>query len=222
MAFSRLTKLAVVDWITDQFFADEIERRLFLVAPVTKANAAARLLTLNYDGPTQQELTNRLVWDTAGSGAEGAELAKKIVGMIQVLFQMSSWVAAHYTGTPAGAATAVTVTASHAGVLGNSIVLTFTGGNTIAQAVATWNAAHASNHATVTAGNDGQTPGAGSVTLTGGVGNLAAAQAAVGPGHMSAATYAVLISALASEAVALEFKTQYNLMVDMLAAIVVP
>ena len=221
--FSRFTKEALVAMITDQALADEIERRLFLRMPVTKSQAVTRLATLTHDAVTQQEILNRLVWDLAGSGAEGAELAQKIVGMIRVLVEMSAWVKAAYTGTPTGCATAVTAQAAHVGVDGNLIVLSFDGSKTIAQVVTAWNAAHATNQITITVGNDAQTPSNGqAITLTGGGGDIATWQAAVGTSLMSSPTYAILIDALASEPAASEFRTQYNLMVAGLQSIVVP
>ena len=220
--FSRFTKEALVAMVTDQVLADEIERRLFLTMPTSKSTAITALQPLLHDASTQQEILNRLVWDLAGSGAEGAELAQKIVGMIRVLFEMSVWVAATYAGKPTGCATAVSAAANHVGVAGNLIVLTFDGSKTIAQMVTAWNAAHATNHVTIT-GDDSQTPAAGQViTLTAGGGDIATWQASVGTSLMSAPTYTVLISALASAPAAAEFRTQYNLMVAGLQSIVVP
>lgn len=76
---------------------------------------------------------------------------------------------AFYTGTPTGASTPVTITANVSGTGGNSVVLTFTGSNTIAQAIATWNAANPTNQVTLTTGTGTQVPTVGSVALSGGI-----------------------------------------------------
>lgn len=74
--------------------------------------------------------------------------------------------AASYTGTPAGASTPVTITANKGGA--QTIVLTFTGSNTIAAEITTYNTANPNNQVTLTSGVGTQTPTAGTISLTGG------------------------------------------------------
>lgn len=76
---------------------------------------------------------------------------------------------AHYTGTPAGASTPVTITANNAGTVGNAVSLSFDGVTTISGEIANWNSANPSNMVTLTSGNGGQTPNNGViVALAGG------------------------------------------------------
>jgi hypothetical protein len=72
---------------------------------------------------------------------------------------------ASYVGIPAGAATQIVLTATTPGVGGNAITLTFTGSNTIAAAISTWNTAHPSNLVTLTSGDGTQIPSAGTTSL---------------------------------------------------------
>lgn len=73
-----------------------------------------------------------------------------------------------FTGIVQGTSTSVTLTAVTPGAVGNSIVLTFTGSNSISSAVTTWNTANPSNQVALTSGDGTQVPSAGSVQLSGG------------------------------------------------------
>lgn len=64
---------------------------------------------------------------------------------------------------------AVTYTAAGFGVIGNSIVLTFTGANSITTAISTWNGLNPGNQVTSNATNSATIPAAGTVQLEGGV-----------------------------------------------------
>jgi hypothetical protein len=75
---------------------------------------------------------------------------------------------ASFTGTIAGTATPVTITANFAGPAGAGVMLVFTGSNTISQAITTWNTSNPLNSVTLTAGNGTQVPTAGTQTLSGG------------------------------------------------------
>ena len=76
---------------------------------------------------------------------------------------------AFFTGVIPGTATSVTITANNPGAIGNSVALVFTGSNTIAAEIATWNGAHPSNQVTLTSGNGSQTPSSQTVNLAGGL-----------------------------------------------------
>jgi hypothetical protein len=75
---------------------------------------------------------------------------------------------ATFSGTIAGTSTAVVLTANFAGPAGASILLTFTGSNTISQAIATWNTANPLNSVTLTSGDGTQVPSTGTQGLSGG------------------------------------------------------
>lgn len=64
--------------------------------------------------------------------------------------------------------TSVTVTAAESGTIGNSIVITFSGSETIQEAIDAWNSANPTNEAVATSGNFSQVPTGGSITLSGG------------------------------------------------------
>lgn len=76
---------------------------------------------------------------------------------------------AFYSGTIAGTATPVSISANTPGSVGNSIALAFTGSNSINAAIATWNGLHPSNQAILTAGDGSQIPSAQTINLSGGV-----------------------------------------------------
>ena len=76
---------------------------------------------------------------------------------------------ASFTGVITGTSTSVSISANWSGIAGNSIILTFTGSNTINTAIATWNSTHLSDQATLTSGNGSQIPTVGTLTLTGGI-----------------------------------------------------
>jgi hypothetical protein len=78
---------------------------------------------------------------------------------------------ASFTGIIAGTSTSVTLTANNPGLIGDSILLTFTGSNSIAAEIATWNGANPSNQVTLSLGNGAQVPTAGTVQLSGGSNN---------------------------------------------------
>lgn len=78
---------------------------------------------------------------------------------------------AFFTGTITGTSTPVTLTANNTGTVGNSINLTFTGSNTIAAAISTWNTANPSNQVTLTGGIGTQIPTVGTRSLSGGTGS---------------------------------------------------
>jgi microcystin-dependent protein len=86
----------------------------------------------------------------------------------------SSTGTATYTGTIAGTATPVTISANNTGSTGNTVVLNFDGSTTIAGAIAAWNTANPTNLITLTTGDGTQIPSAAAqVQLTGaGDGNL--------------------------------------------------
>lgn len=84
----------------------------------------------------------------------------------------ASAVAASYSGTPAGATTAITITATTAGSLGN-IALSFDGVSSLTTMIANWNTANPSNQLSLT-GDASQIPQAATVTLTGGSDAVAA------------------------------------------------
>lgn len=84
-------------------------------------------------------------------------------------------VAAHYTGTPAGASTPVTITANTAGAAGN-VTLTFDGSTDISDTISNWNTAHPTNQLTLTSGVGTQIPSAGTISLTGGADAVVASE----------------------------------------------
>ena len=75
---------------------------------------------------------------------------------------------ATYFAKISGTVSAVRLTANTAGIIGNSISLTFDGTNTITQAITAWNAANPSNQITLTAGDGSQIPTAQVLNMTGG------------------------------------------------------
>jgi hypothetical protein len=75
---------------------------------------------------------------------------------------------ASFTGIISGTSTSVTLTANYAGIIGNSIALSFSG-STIFAAVAAWNASNPTNEVTLTSGNGAQIPSTQTVTLSGGI-----------------------------------------------------
>lgn len=128
-------------------------------------------------------VTAKLAAGSALTAAEAKQLKNELADMKGLAAKLAagiqapvSAVAATYVGTPAGAATPITLTANVAGLAGNSITLTFTGSNTITQAISTWNGAHAGNMVTLSSGSGAQTPTAGSVSLTGGANAVVANQ----------------------------------------------
>lgn len=79
-------------------------------------------------------------------------------------------VAASYNDQVAGMTTNVELEANEAGVIGNSIVLTFDGVIDIAAAIVAWNAANPENEVSLVAGDDTQVPNSGEeIVLAGGV-----------------------------------------------------
>lgn len=76
---------------------------------------------------------------------------------------------AFFSGTIPGTATSVSISANVPGSVGNSIALVFNGSNDINAAIATWNGAHPSNQAILTAGNGSQVPSAQTTMLSGGL-----------------------------------------------------
>jgi hypothetical protein len=75
---------------------------------------------------------------------------------------------ASFSGVIAGTATSVTLTANTQGAAGNNIALTFTGTNTISQAITAWNSSNPSNMVNLTIGDGTQIPTIGTISLTGG------------------------------------------------------
>jgi hypothetical protein len=65
---------------------------------------------------------------------------------------------AFFTGTPAGCATIVTITADAVGTNGNNVELIGDGVSSIAALIANWNIANPSNPVSLTSGNGGQVP----------------------------------------------------------------
>jgi hypothetical protein len=76
---------------------------------------------------------------------------------------------ASFVGVIPGTSTSVTLTANTLGLVGNSIALVFTGSNSIATAITTWNVANPSNQVTLTTGDGTQIPTAQTLTLSGGM-----------------------------------------------------
>jgi hypothetical protein len=84
-------------------------------------------------------------------------------------------VAASFTGQVAGMTTNITLTADHAGVAGNSIMLTGDGTSSITTLVAAWNTANPSNTVSLTSGDGTQIPSVGAmITLAGGINSATA------------------------------------------------
>lgn len=105
--------------------------------------------------------------------ATGPESYSLLGGGLSSLSQVQDGTPASYTGTPAGATTPVTITATHNGVAGD-ITLTGDGTSTITQLITAWNLANPSNTVSLTAGNGAQIPdNAEAISLTGGVDNTA-------------------------------------------------
>lgn len=91
------------------------------------------------------------------------------VSSSSTLFDTSATYAG-FTGVIAGTSTSVTLTASEAGTIGNSISLAFTGSNTITQTISAWNAANANNQLALTSGDGTQIPTVQNLSLSGAVG----------------------------------------------------
>lgn len=72
-------------------------------------------------------------------------------------------------GVIPGTSTSVSIVANWSGVAGNSISLAFSGSNSIASAITTWNTAHPTNAVTLTSGDGTQIPSVQTLTLSGGI-----------------------------------------------------
>lgn len=106
---------------------------------------------------------------------------------------------ASFTGVITGTATSVTITSNFAGPAGATVSLTFTGSNTISQAINTWNVANPLNSVTLTSGDGTQIPSAGSQGLSGGTAGTAVATQLT-PGVNPTGNFSVLQSALTAAA----------------------
>jgi hypothetical protein len=106
---------------------------------------------------------------------------------------------AAFSGTITGTSTPVVLTANFAGPNGANIVLTFSGSNTISQAITTWNTANPLNSVSLTSGNGTQMPSAGTQGLSGGdAGTAVVTQVTVGV--TPTGNYTTLQSALVAAA----------------------
>jgi len=227
MALSKSTKAFLESMVTDQRFADEIERRLALTTPASPAAALAQLDSLKLGREFQARLADCLTWALADDGHEGRELVRKINGCIGVLqtkaYGFTPAVAASYTGQVAGMTTPVTLTAVVAGAAGNSISLVGTGVDDIAALILAWNGLNPGNTVALSSGIGTQTPDlAAAMDLIGGApasaASLTADKAAMGSEPMSARTLEVLKSALCSAPAALEIQAAYDAMVAAIQA----
>lgn len=214
--------------VTDDKVGDEIAARLISATPANQAQAIAVLAILDASDKMQASIAERLYTGLAGDndGAAGKEMAKKINGMVAVLQAKANGasspaVAAHYTGTPAGASTPVTITANTAGTAGN-VTLVADSVKTIAVLISDWNTAHPSNQLTLTSGVGTQVPTA-NIPLAGGTNasdsDLAPAKAAMGAEPMSAQAKYCLVHAMGDQAAADEMEAAYNAMIAAVQAI---
>ncbi len=223
------TKFRLAHAVTDTDVAEEISKRLISDTPADAEEAQDILDSLDLSDEMAQAIAERLTTALAGDkqGAAGKELAHKINAMVDVLKAKASAsteaVAAEYTGTPAGASTAITLIADVAGAAGNDIVLEFDGEITIEDAINAWNADNEGNEVSLDDGDDSQVPDEGSIQLSGGedasADDVTPAKEAMGDAPMSADAKICLVHALTDEAAAADLQEAYNAMVEAVQAI---
>lgn len=203
--------------------ADEIAARLISAAPVdaNEAQTILDVLDLNMNKKIEEYLIVAMA-----SRVAGKELAKKINGLTAVLQAQADGeevaaTFAQFEGQVAGMTTDVTIDADVAGLAGN-ITLVADSLTDIDGLIAAWNLANPANEVTLSAGDGSQIPTA-NIVLAGGTdasdANLVPSQEAMGSDHMSAATFEILVVAMASRAAAQDFKDAFNTMIDAAQAI---
>lgn len=236
---SKDTKYRLLHAVTSQSVADEIEKRLIDVKPADQNASIALLATLN-----KEDLTYRLQVGTA-SNRVGAELAKKLNGMVDVLKAHANGVEnpgspevpevpatkAQFVGQVAGMTTDITIEADMAGADGN-ITLIADSVSTIADLIIAHNlVAGAGEQVSVVLGDDTQIPTE-DIVLSGGADlvpaipavpasdpDLIAAKIKMGSEHLSNEGYVYVLDALCDVAAAKDFEAAFNKMVDLVQSI---
>lgn len=169
--FSQDTKLRLVHAVSDQFVADEVEKRIFAlqVAPASAEEATALLASFNHklDDKIKAHLTSG--YCESGFTKAYEILSVKVIAIKKILSKFVSGITAAiasvFTGQVAGMTTDVTITADVAGLAGDITLVQ--DGSDIDALIAAWNLANAANTVTLTAGDGSQIPTA-NITLAGG------------------------------------------------------
>ena len=226
---SKDTDFRLTHAVTDEKIADEIGARLIDTTPANESAAQSVLALL--DKKQNKSIEERLKIALAGdrAGAAGAELAKKLNGMVAVIEALADGkeiaaVAASFTGQVAGMTTNVTIDADVAGAAGN-ITLSGDGVSDIDALIASHNGGAAANEqVTLSSGDGSQVPDNGAdIVLSGGSdaadNDVAPAKAAMGSEYMSKSTKFALVHALTDQKAADEFESAYNAMIDAVQAI---
>lgn len=228
--------------IANEALSQEILKRASVTsAPANAAAAQAILATL--DESKNEKIAEYCKVAFAGDGKVGVEIAKKLNGMVAVLkAQANGSEVAEIPEVPAqpadffgdilvsGLPESYSLEADNAGVIGNSIILTFDGILSVADVANAWNVANPSNTVSLLDGSPTSIPDNGEVIqLAGGADavpavpgsdtDVAPAKAAMGSESMSEEAHVHAIHALADKAAADEFKSLFNGMVAAIQSI---
>lgn len=151
---------------------------MVLSGPVPVAQPCQAQITISNSSVGTNVSLSQIVPFVASSSESGYQSAMPVAPGSQplplpVVPGASAAVAAHYTGTIAGTATPVTLTAVTPGTGGNSIVITGDGTSMISALITAWNGAHPSNQVTLSSGDGTQIPSNGAMAaLSGGVNSV--------------------------------------------------